>query len=200
MSAMNDILHGMAVKKNGTPKQIAELTGYREADAVKLCATAVETGRAVEVDGKFTLTPLARIAIEADYSRVHYDLRKNAEFMDAYEAFERINLKLKALITDWQTLDVGGQRVPNDHSNKNYDTEIINRLAELHETADRTFAKLVKGVARLGYYRERLLQALERAEEGEIEWVSDVRIESYHTLWFELHEDLLRLVGRQRVE
>ncbi len=200
MNALNDVLHGIAIKKNGSPAQIAELVGYSQAETAKLCALAVQSGRAVEIDGKFTLTPLARIAIEADYSRIHQDLRRNSDFMAAYEAFERINVKLKGLITDWQTMEVGGQRVANDHSNRSYDMEMINRLAELHEVADRTFGQLVKGVPRLSYYRDRLLQALERAEEGEIEWVSDVRIESYHTLWFELHEDLLRLVGRQRVE
>ena len=43
-------------------------------------------------------------------------------------------------------------------------------------------------------------RSLEKAEDGAIEWVSDARIESYHTLWFELHEELLRIVGRQRSE
>jgi len=53
---------------------------------------------------------------------------------------------------------------------------------------------------RFSYYRIRLLEALERAESGKIEWVSSPKIESYHTLWFELHEDLLRLLGKQRSE
>ena len=38
------------------------------------------------------------------------------------------------------------------------------------------------------------------AEKGEIAWVSDARIESYHTVRFELHEDLLRLMRRERGE
>jgi hypothetical protein len=42
--------------------------------------------------------------------------------------------------------------------------------------------------------------ALEKAEDGATEWVSDAKIESYHTLWFELHEDLLRLMRREREE
>jgi hypothetical protein len=36
--------------------------------------------------------------------------------------------------------------------------------------------------------------------ETAIEWISDAKIESYHTLWFELHEDLLRLMRREREE
>ena len=60
--------------------------------------------------------------------------------------------------------------------------------------------RLAKGLPRLEHYRTGLLAALEKAEDGAIEWVSDARIESYHTLWFELHEELLRIVGRQRSE
>ena len=47
---------------------------------------------------------------------------------------------------------------------------------------------------------DKLGAALEKAEDGAIEWVSDAKIESYHTLWFELHEDLLRLMRREREE
>jgi hypothetical protein len=49
-------------------------------------------------------------------------------------------------------------------------------------------------------YAQKLLAALEAAEDGDREWVSDVRRESYHTVWFELHEDLLRIMGRAREE
>ena len=49
-------------------------------------------------------------------------------------------------------------------------------------------------------YREKLGAALEKAEDGAIPWVSDAKIESYHTVWFELHEDLLQLMGRERNE
>ena len=49
-------------------------------------------------------------------------------------------------------------------------------------------------------YRDKLTKALEKAEDGAIDWVSDARIENYHTLWFELDEDLLCMVGRDRDE
>jgi hypothetical protein len=77
---------------------------------------------------------------------------------------------------------------------------IIDRLGELHERGERGLAQLTREVPRFAYYARNLLAALERAEAGEVEWVSDARLASYHTLWFELHEDLLRLVGRQRQE
>ena len=51
--------------------------------------------------------------------------RDNAEFMAAaFARFERINVELKQLITDWQTIELGGKRVPNDHEMKGYQADI----------------------------------------------------------------------------
>ena len=48
-----------------------------------------------------------------------------------YAGFERLNVILKQLITDWQTIAVSGERFPNDHSDKEYD-------AKIHRPAGRT--------------------------------------------------------------
>ena len=53
---------------------------------------------------------------------------------------------------------------------------------------------------RMAAYENKLESALEKAEDGDVEWVSAADIESYHTVWFEMHEDLLRLLGRTRDE
>ena len=194
------VLHGLAVKKHATAQEVADLVGLDPALAETLLAEAAATARAQENDGKYMLTPLARVALEGDYSRYWSDLRESEAFLAAYEAFERINVQLKATITDWQTIELGGTRVANDHSDKAHDLKIIGRLGETHERADRILARLEKVQPRFEFYRRNLLAALERAEDGDIEWVSGAKLPSYHTLWFELHEDLLRLLGRQRVE
>jgi hypothetical protein len=49
-------------------------------------------------------------------------------------------------------------------------------------------------------YRVRLAEAYDQVLAGQHEYVSGVRIDSYHTVWFELHEDLLRMLGREREE
>ena len=111
-----------------------------------------------------------------------------------------INRELKQLITDWQTVEIGGSRVPNDHSNKDYDARIIDRLSALHERFEPVLKSLVACAPRLAVYQRKLEEALAKVEDGDIAWVSDARTESYHTVWFELHEDLLRLLGRVRDE
>lgn len=194
------VMHGLAIKKHASPEAIAEILGIEVDDVRQVLGSLVTSGRAVSAQERYMLTPVARMALDSEYSRFYADLRGNPDFVAGYEAFERVNGVLKTLITDWQTIAIGGERLPNDHVNGDYDAKIIDRLGELHERAEGAIDKLALGLPRMRIYREKLLAALERAEGGDIAWVSDAKIESYHTVWFELHEDLLRLMGREREE
>jgi hypothetical protein len=200
MNEMHLALHGLAIKKHGAPEAVAGLMGIDAGRAKALLVQAVAEGRAVETGGAYMLTPTARMALDGEYSKVYADQRASREFVAAYERFEAVNKELKQLITEWQTIELGGQRVPNDHSSKAYDEAIIDRLGGLHERAEAVLKALGAGLPRLSIYAKKLLDALEKAEDGEIEWVSSAKIESYHTVWFELHEDLLRILGRERDE
>lgn len=70
----------------------------------------------------------------------------------------------------------------------------------MHEQVEPILARLSAKLPRLAVYSRKLLSALEKAEDGDHEWVSDIRRDSYHTVWFELHEDLLRIMGQEREE
>ena len=54
--------------------------------------------------------------------------------------------------------------------------------------------------ARLADYRARLDRALEGAQAGDGRYVASPRVDSYHGIWFELHEDLIGLAGRTRAD
>ena len=200
MSDMHLALHGLAIKKHAMPKDIAEIVGMDAERVASLLKEAESRGRVARTGGKFMLTAPAQVALRSEYSRVYADQRSSAAMNAAYDDFEKINVLLKHLITDWQTMDVGGEKLPNDHSNKDRDQKIIDRLGDLHERSEPILKRMAAGLPRLGIYMEMLTAALEKAEDGAIEWVSDARIASYHTVWFELHEDLLRALGRERVE
>lgn len=200
MNETHLVMHGLAVKKHGSPEAVAGILGLDVSEVKAEIARLVEAKRAIEVQGKYALTPPARMALESDYSRFYADLRANPQFKAGYDRFERLNGALKQLITEWQTVTVGGERIPNDHNDKDYDRKIIDRLGDLHERAETVLDQLAGALPRMRIYKDKLLAALEKAEDGTIAWVSDAKIESYHTLWFELHEDLLRLMGREREE
>jgi hypothetical protein len=194
------VFHGVAIKRHAGPAAIAELIGLPEARVAMLLDTAIASGRAVHAKGAFILAPLTRVALEARYGLHFGHLRTDKAFDAAYQAFERINRTLKQVITDWQTISVGGNKVTNDHSDRAHDEAVIDRLGEVHEQVEPILAQLAKGLPRLSIYATKLLAALEAAEDGDHAWVSDIRRESYHTVWFELHEDLLRIMGQVREE
>jgi hypothetical protein len=200
---MNDahlVMHGLAIKKHATPEDVAGILGL-EVEAVRqTLGKLVAANRVMEAKGRYLLAPAARMLLDADYSRFYEEVRADPAFQTGYAGFDRLNTVLKQLITDWQTIPVGGDRVPNDHNDKDYDSGIIDRLGDLHERVEDVLDQLAGALPRMRIYRDKLASALEKAEDGAIVWVSDAKIESYHTLWFELHEDLLRLMQRDRVE
>lgn len=200
MNEMHLALHGLAIKKHAGPAAIASLMGISESRIAELLAQATTTGRSVEVQGAYMLAPAGRMILDGHYPRIYGAAREDAAFVASYDRFERINMALKQLITDWQMIEVGGQRVRNDHSNKEYDSRILDRLGDLHERYLPILKQLTQRLPRLAVYGTKLQHALEQAEDGAVQWVADAKLESYHTVWFEMHEDLLRILGRQREE
>ena len=53
-------------------------------------------------------------------------------------------------------------------------------------------------VDRFEGYRARLRAARQKVDDGAHEWLTSPRIDSYHTVWMQLHEDLLLALGKER--
>ena len=202
---MNDIellaLHGLAVKKAGSAGDVAAVLGRDEGEVAPALEAAVADGRAIGAKGTFMLTPAGRAWLDERYPADYAGLRADPESTAAYERFEKVNRELLGLFTDWQMMpSAGGERVQNDHSDERYDHAIIDRLGAQHERAERILGRFAELDARLAVYTRRLDDAYDKVLAGEHDFVSGPRIDSYHTVWFELHEDLLRMLGREREE
>lgn len=193
-------LHGLAVKKMCDGQEVARVMDLDPAEAQNALDDAEERGEVIAAKGQFMLTPKGRERLDEAYPDACDELRRNEDFTTGYKRFERVNDELKQLFTDWQTKSVGGESVPNDHTDDQYDASIVDRLGQSHEDADPIVGRFSGVVPRFEMYRQRLESAHDRALAGEHDYVSAVKLDSYHTVWFELHEDLLRLLGRQRHE
>jgi hypothetical protein len=75
---------------------------------------------------------------------------------------------------------------------------VITSLAELHAKVAPICADLGAALDRFGGYGPRLSLALERVQAGDLDWFTKPMLPSYHTVWFELHEDLLATLGIER--
>ena len=193
-------LHGLVVKKAGSAAAVADHLGRDQSEVAAALEDAAGAGLAIGANGTFMVTPAGREWLDEQYRDAFAELRSNADAAAAYERFEKINRELLALFTDWQMVPAGSERVPNDHSDPDYDHGVIDRLGQQHERAQRPLDQLAELEQRLGEYTRRLDEAYDKVLAGEIDFVSGARVDSYHAVWFELHEDLLRMLGREREE
>jgi pyruvate,orthophosphate dikinase len=109
-----------------------------------------------------------------------------------YEEFCVFNAELKQVMTAWQ---VKGDGTPNDHLEAGYDRAVLQRLADLHVRAGPLIQRLAKLSARLAAYSDRLARAHARVAAGDHSYVAKIIADSYHTVWFELHKELITLAG-----
>ena len=107
---------------------------------------------------------------------------------------------MKDAVTAWQLRDHGGTQALNDHSDTAYDADVLRRIAEVHEDVVEWMSSMPEAPRRLGRYLERLARALASARGGDHRFVASPRVDSYHGVWFELHEELILLAGRTRGE
>ena len=120
-----------------------------------------------------------------------------------YRSFVELNPELLEVCTAWQlrpTSSVPGPAATetNDHSDRDYDLGVVTRLRAVDERVGPVAEELAGALDRFSRYRRRFTHALERIDAGELDWFTRPVIDSYHTVWVELHVDLLATLGRER--
>ena len=117
----------------------------------------------------------------------------------AYDDFRSVNADFKALVTDWQ-LKGGPAGTPNTHDDAEYDAAVLARLDGVHARVVPIIDEAATQLPRLSAYSAKLRAALDKVKAGETAWLTRPLIDSYHTVWFELHEELIGAVGLTREE
>ena len=117
----------------------------------------------------------------------------------AYDDFRAVNADFKRLVTDWQ-LKGGPNGVPNAHDDADYDAAVLARLDDVHTRAMPIIAAAAAQLPRLSSYATKLAAAMDKVRAGDTAWLTRPLIDSYHTVWFELHEELIVAVGLTRDE
>jgi len=194
-------LHSLTLKQMATPDQLAEITGRGATELAGELEKAEADGTALGRKGKYLLSPAGREALDAAYPTAFADVRSSAAVTEAIESFETgVNKQVLDLTTQWQTRDVGGEQVPNDHSDGDYDERIIDKLGRVVDKTGKVLRPIADADPLVDRFLDRIGAALTRAEGGETDYVSGLRVDSVHTVWFQMHEHLLRLTGRERPE
>jgi pyruvate,orthophosphate dikinase len=168
------------------PESVSALVAELRAAGLTEAATGGD-----RLTGEGKLRALA--AFDADRERIGAD-----RLVELLASFQELDLRMKDTVTAWQLRPSGDEPVINDHSDPAYDAQVLERLSELHRGVVAWMAPLTAAFARFDSYQGRLAWALTVAQGGDQRYVASPRVDSYHSVWFELHEDLIRLIGRRR--
>jgi pyruvate, orthophosphate dikinase len=194
----DDCLRAIAIKGFAPVQGVADVVLSTPDDVQPILDQLLIDGLAASVADAYRLTEPGKIRagglLAAEQAAWSID-----SAAAALDAFLGLDNRMKDAVTAWQLRDVDGQ-VVNDHSDADYDRSVLDRLAALHADAIAWLTPIEDGCPRLADYRVRLGRAIEGAVGGDQRYVASPRVDSYHGIWFELHEDLIQLAGRSRAD
>jgi pyruvate,orthophosphate dikinase len=192
-------LRALLIKGFTTPEGLVPAFATTSEETGSVLEQLAADGLAGLSGGMYKLTPdgtaVAKELIEVD--RQHWGAA-NAEA--ALDAFVPLDHRMKAVVTGWQMREVDGQQVLNDHADAVYDASVLADLEALHRDVAAWLGPLGAGLPRLTEYGTRLDRAAGFVGEGDHRYIASPRVDSYHSIWFEFHEDLILLAGRSRAD
>jgi hypothetical protein len=195
------VLHALRLKGAGDLATVADAAGLPASTVSTQLRELAERGLAVERDGLlpgWTLTAAGRAehaeTLEAELAAT--GARPTVE--TGYHRFRRLNPGVLDACSRWQVREVAGHPVRNDHADPRYDGRVLDDLDTALDRVRPVGDRLTRELARFEPYAPRLTSALDRARHGEVDYVTKPVIPSFHTVWFELHEDLLLTLGLDR--
>ncbi len=188
---MHDTLHVLRIKGRATAGELAAVLGRDPAGVEEELRELAATGAAVErTSGRrpgWLLTAAGRDSA-ADQLRGTLDDASREQLAASYETFLACNDAVKQVCAAWQSATTDDERF-----------DLLDRLHEVQERVAPALEKAGGAAARFDRYRNRLATALETVPEDPRYLVSPV-VDSFHTVWFECHEDFLLSLGRSRSE
>ncbi|MCP5031527.1 MAG: hypothetical protein GY939_06945 [Actinomycetia bacterium] len=197
---MVECRRALALKGMATAESLAEILRSELDPILAVLGQLCADGQAQAGPGdRYLLTADGSAVVDADYE---VEAEVAGPVIEPYfDRFTAINLRFKEVITSWQMREIDGESVMNDHEDEVYDASVLAALAdEVHAEIVDIVGIVSQEVPRLGEYIERLQVAIDAVAGGDQQMMAHPMRESYHTLWFELHEELIRLSGRNRAD
>jgi pyruvate,orthophosphate dikinase len=194
-----DVVRTLAIKGFAMADMLGLALGVSADETAALVERLAADGIVKDAGGMFSLTDDGK-ALGAEMIAADREAWGVANAAAALDAFIELDAVMKEIVTAWQMREVDGEQVLNDHADADYDAAVLARLAELHERTTAWLRPLYDGLPRLASYGARLDAAAAAAADGDGMYIASPRVDSYHGVWFELHEDLIRLAGKTREE
>ena len=194
------VLHNVKLKGFASTEAIAVCCGSKPSDLEKTLNALRDAGLVMFREGRISgwgPTPTGR---DEHAKRLAEELISggHADAVRArYEEFLVHNASLLEVCTAWQVRDLT-TNVLNDHLDADYDDAVRDRLGGLHEAVVPICRDVSGRLPRFEFYEPRFEHALTKVRQGLNEWFARPIIDSYHTVWMEMHEDLLATLSLER--
>lgn len=159
-------------------------------------AALAEQGLAM-VKGPITMPTPEGTATVAALLRLEAGSPQEQDLDKLFDAFLPVNRRLRDVCSAWQTRPDGS---PNDHGDGAYDDMVRDRLDEVHSAIGPVLRRMAATQPRLAGYRPRLQEALDKFDDGQPNWLASPLVDSYHTVWMHLHQELILMLGLTRAD
>lgn len=192
------VLHALRCIGAASAARLAEAVQQDTLDTESELIDLARAGLVSYLRGPFAGWAITEQGRAADARRIARELDDSGHreaVQSSFDSFLVLNPEVLDVCTAWQLRTPGG--TPNDHADGTYDARVLRRLHVLDRRAQALCDELTGSLARFEPYGNRLATALERAMAGDTGYVTDTT-GSYHTVWFQLHEDLLVTLGTSR--
>lgn len=194
------VLHAVRLKGVADTDAVARRFGLDRAVAEELLLDEQAYGRVTWSQfagtGGWSLTDRGRAENER---RLAGELGDATRVKDVHDAFLPLNARLRRACTDWQLRPAPGVPLAaNTHDDPEWDARVVAELAALAGELVPLNDALTRILARFGGYATRFAAALDGVRAGDPSRVDATGVDSCHTVWFELHEDLVATLGITR--
>jgi hypothetical protein len=180
------VLHALRIKGAADAEAVQRSSGLSEAagELARLTADALIVRRDTPAGAIYALSAEGR-ALHLGALRDEVEGAARDRLGAAYDAgFLPLNARFKELCTRWQQADAH--------------FELLEEALDVHDAIEAFLQDAERGASHLAVYRPRFAGLIELVEAGDVDvYVAPVG-ESYHNVWFELHEDLLVTLARSR--
>jgi hypothetical protein len=185
------VLHALRCAGFVDLARVAEASGLAEPEVESHLIDLAVDGLVTRTPGDFGGWGLTEAGRAEDAKRIAAELDAagcRAAVTAAYQRFMVLNPELLDLCSAWLL------RTVDDAA---FAARVLDRFADLDRRAGVVLTDLSAALPRFHRHRVRLTAALDRAQAGELEHLTESTV-SYHGVWFQLHEDLLVTLGIPR--
>lgn len=145
------------------------------------------------LENSWEITPQGEDIAQEYRRNLLEESERREEILELCDKFEEINDTFKRFVTEHQKESAQAPSNEEDQIKK------IEKFSDIHEETIDILKKLSNDLPMLNMYIEKFDHSYENILGGKWEYLVE-KDHSYHDLWFEVHETLLNLQEKERVE